>query len=139
MKSQSNGETEGAVGGSSIPGSTPVGGHGYHAMKFPLAVYEEDKEKIDQYLQRFEAMSVAMGLERNKWNLKLSQGLRGTGYEVYTRLPPGHENNYDELKTALLKRFEVTSHTYRKKFRAAKREPGELFAAYSLRLKILSP
>ena len=135
LKTQTKGEIDAAEGSSSSPGATHMTGQGYHAMKFPLAVYDESKEKIFQFLDRFEAMAIAMGLERSRWALKVSQALRGSGYEVYTRLPPGQENQYEELKAALMKHYEVTAQTYRKKFRSSRREPGELFAAYSLRLK----
>ena len=135
LKTQTKGEIDAAEGSSSSPGATYMSGQGYQAMKFPLAVYDESKEKIFQFLDRFEAMAIAMGLDRTRWALKVSQSLRGSGYEVYTRLPPGQENQYEELKAALMKHYEVTAQTYRKKFRSSRREPGELFAAYSLRLK----
>lgn len=50
-------------------------------------------------------------------------------YEVY-RLPPGHENNFDCLKNALLKRYELTASAYRYKFCGTRREKGETRPIY---------
>ena len=128
------GVTDGAMGGGVPPGSESTSRRDYQAMKWPLQPFEPEKERIDQYLEKYEAMAIAMGLDKQKWCLKLSQGLRAESYEVYARLPPGLQNDYPALKAALLKRFEITAHSYRRKFRTAKREPGELFSSYSVRL-----
>ncbi|GKG59419.1 hypothetical protein Tco_0605070, partial [Tanacetum coccineum] len=55
LKTQTKGEIDGVEGSSSSPGATHMSGHGYHAMKFPLAVYDQSKERFDQYASRFEA------------------------------------------------------------------------------------
>jgi len=45
--------------------------------------------------------------------------------DVYQRLPAKEVDNYESLKTHLLKRFRLTEGGYRKKFKMSKLEVGE--------------
>lgn len=70
---------------------------------------------IDKYMEKFQKLAKSYQLPRDKWNFRLSQDLSGAAYEVYSRLPPGHENNFECLKVVLLKWYKLISHMYRQK------------------------
>ena len=49
-------------------------------------------------------------------------------------LPPVEASNYQALKTALLKRYELTEDGFKQKFRSCRPENGETFMQFSVRL-----
>ena len=51
--------------------------------------------------------------------------LKSKALEVYARLPEAEITNYNKLKQALLKRFNLTEEGFRTRFRMAKPEGGE--------------
>jgi hypothetical protein len=53
---------------------------------------------------------------------------------VYSRLPPEDSMNYDVLKDALLKRFQLTEEGLKQKFRHAKQDKGESSRQFMTRL-----
>ena len=105
-------------------------------MGFHLDVFQEKLEGIDQFLERFQSLAEVNNLDPTKWALKLSLSLRGRAYEVYARLSPEERNNFDEVKRALLKQFEVSSENYRKKFRNTRKERHETFKQFGNRLDL---
>ena len=104
------------------------------AMTFPLDPFNDRLESIDLYLDRFEALANEYNLDNSKWNLKLSQALRGVAYDTYAKLPPQRRNEYTELRSALLRRYELTPEAYRQKFRTLRKEKTETFAQFTDRL-----
>ena len=62
--------------------------------------------------------------------MHLSALLKGKALDVYSRLPTDDSMDYEKLKTALLKRFELTEEGFRKRFKAARPEKGETFVQY---------
>ncbi|XP_041379581.1 trichohyalin-like [Gigantopelta aegis] len=84
--------------------------HNHFESKGPkLPYFEEGKDDMDVYLQRFERYANAQQWSRDKWAMHLSALLKGKTLEVYSRLPPDQAFQYDVLKTALLRRFDLTS------------------------------
>ncbi|KAJ8038245.1 hypothetical protein HOLleu_15611 [Holothuria leucospilota] len=95
----------------------------------------EDTEDLDAYLQRYERYATNQGWQRVDWAINLSALLKGKALEVYSRLPPVDANDYDKLKEALLKRFQLTEDGFRQKFRSVKPEEGETASQFACRLE----
>ena len=60
--------------------------------------------------------------------------LKGKALEVYSRLSSADSNNYDVLKLALLRRYQLTEENLRKKFYGSIPEVGESCSQYLDRL-----
>ena len=103
-----------------------------HKPKLPK--FEEDKDDMDIYLQRFERFAKMQKLKPEEWVVSLSPLLTGKGLEVYTSMPDTDLDNYDQLKLALLKRYQLTEEGFRKKFRESKSEKGETVHQFVARL-----
>ena len=88
-----------------------------HARNPKLPYFEENKDKMDSYLSRFEKYAVANKWDRSIWATYLSALLKGRALEVYDRLSVADANDYEKLKDALLKDFDMTEREFRKKFR----------------------
>ena len=105
------------------------------AAKAPkMPPFEESKDDIDSYLRRFERYAHAQGWKIETWATSLSALLKGRALDVYALLPYESACDYDALKTALLKRFELTEDGFRQKFRSCRPENGETFQQFSVRL-----
>jgi len=64
----------------------------------------------------------------------LSALLKGKALEVYSCLPVEEAHDFDKLKLALLKRFQLTEEGFKERFRTAKAERGESPAQFLARL-----
>ena len=82
---------------------------------------------MDSYLSRFEKYAVANKWDRSIWAAYLSALLKGRALEVYDRLSVVDANDYEKLKDALLKNFDMTERGFRKKFRNDRPERSETF------------
>ena len=100
-----------------------------------LPYFEVEKDYMDAFLQRFERYVVAQKWPPDQWAFNLSALLKGKALEVYSRIPPEQALEYDVLKEALLKRFEMTEDGFRKRFRNCRSEVRETFTQFSKRLK----
>jgi len=64
----------------------------------------------------------------------LSALLRGRALDVYSMMPTEYANDYDQLKDALLKRYQLSADGFKKRFRSAKPESGETPIQFLTRL-----
>ncbi|MES9950706.1 MAG: hypothetical protein ABW118_17245, partial [Candidatus Thiodiazotropha sp.] len=99
-----------------------------------LPYFDEQKDKMDSYISRFEKYAIANKWGEDRWAINLSALLRGRALEVYDRLSNDDANDYAKLKEALLKNFDMTERGFRKKFRFSKPEKSETFMQFSSRL-----
>ena len=106
-----------------------------HARNPKLPYFEETKDKMDSYLSRFEKYAVANKWNRSIWAAYLSALLKGRALEVYDRLSVADANDYEKLKDALLKNFDMTERRFRKKFRNDRPERSETFIQFGSRLR----
>ena len=105
-----------------------------HARDPKLPYFEESKDKKDSYLSRFEKYATANKWDKNVWAAYLSALLKGRALDVYDRLSTKDAADYDILKDALLKNFDMTERGFKKKFRYSRPERSETFIQFSSRL-----
>ena len=105
-----------------------------HARDPKSPYFEESKDKMDSYLSRFEKYATANKWDKNVWAAYLGALLKGRALDVYDRLSTEDAADYDKLKDALLKNFDMTERGFRKKFRYSRPERSETFIQFSSRL-----
>ncbi|XP_073238079.1 uncharacterized protein [Porites lutea] len=98
------------------------------APKLPSFV--DGKDDLDAYLQRFERFAATA----TGWASKLSALLSGRAIEVYSRLSEEAAQDYERVKLALMKRYDLTEDGYRRKFRVSKPEVDESPEQFIVRL-----
>ena len=79
-----------------------------HARSPKLPYFEKSKDKMDSYLSRFENK-----LDKSLWATYLIALLKGRALEVYDRLLVEYSADYDKLKYAFLRNFDMTMMTER--------------------------
>lgn len=104
------------------------------ALRPKLPKFEEGKDDMDAYLERFERFAVSQKWHEYTWAVSLSSLLTGKGLEVCASMPPDQASDYKALKTAVLKRYQLTEEGFRLKFRDSKPEHGETVVQFMARL-----
>ena len=99
-----------------------------------LPPFDDTKDDVDAYLQRYERYAVSQEWPKPDWAINLSALLKGKALDVYSRLDSKEANDYQVLKTALLKRYRLTEDGFRLRFRSARPEPGETPTQFAVRL-----
>ena len=90
-----------------------------------LPVFDDHKDDIDAYLARFERIATIYKCDKERWATALSTLLLGKALETYSRLPITDAIDYDKVKAALLKHYNMTEEGMRKKFRESRPEKRE--------------
>ena len=102
------------------------------APKLPSFV--DGKDDLDAYLQHFERFAKTANWDKTGWTAKLSALLSGRALDVYSRLSDEAANDYDQMKIALMKRYDLTEDGYRRKFRGTTPEVDESPDQFIVRL-----
>ena len=103
------------------------------APKIPA--FNEGKDEMDSYLLRFERYATAQKWEPDTWATGLSALLQGKALDVYALMPKEDALNYDKLKVALLKRYELTEEGFKRKYKKCRPENSETFQQFTTRMK----
>ena len=93
----------------------------------------DGKDDLYAYL-RFERFANTAKWHKTEWASKLSALLSGRALEVYSCLSEEAARNYDKVKIALMKKYDLTEDGYRHKFRASKPEVHESPDQFIVRL-----
>ena len=99
-----------------------------------IPAFDEGKDEMDSYLRRFERYADSQKWPKPCWATNLSALLKGRSLDVYALMPSEDALDYDKLKIALLKRFDLTEDGFRRKFKSSQPETGETFVQFSVRL-----
>ena len=100
-----------------------------------LPIFEDGKTDIDAYLLRFECFAESQEWPQHTWAINLSALLTGIALEVYSRLDDEEAEDYQVLKMALLKRYQMNDEGFRLKFLSSKGVDGESSTQYIVRLR----
>ena len=92
----------------------------YVTAKTPkIPAFDEGKDEMDSYLLRFERYATAQKWKKEDWATNLSALLKGKALDVYALMPVEEALNYDMLKAALLKRYELTEEGFKRRYRSS--------------------
>nr|XP_022307941.1 uncharacterized protein LOC111113940 [Crassostrea virginica] len=108
---------------------------GHVSSKIPkLPVFDDTRDEMDSFLLRFERCAEAQHWDKSDWALSLCALIRGKVLDVFALMPKTEALDYNVLKTALLRRYELTDDGFKKKFRSCRPEQCETFSQFSVRL-----
>ena len=84
-----------------------------------------DEDNIESYLTTFERIMAANEVNKERWSFQLAPHLTGKAQQAYAALPTDEAKNYDTLKEAILRRYDINEETYRQQFRKLRPKEGE--------------
>ena len=86
----------------------------------------EEGDDIEQYLTTFERLAMAYRWPRHEWAVLLVPYLSGRARSAYVAMDPTEAMDYDRVKEAILKKFEINEEVYRRRFRETRYAAVEL-------------
>ena len=89
-------------------------------------------DDIEAYLTTFERIMAAYEVEKTRRAYKLAPQLTGRAQQACTALIPATTGTYDEVKAAILRRYDMNE-TYRQQFRTTKKKPDETYRELATR------
>ena len=81
---------------------------------------------------------LAYEVKKEKWAYKLAPQLVGKAQQAYAGLTVADAGDYEKLKSAILRRYDIAEDSYRQRFRAARLRPGESNRELVARLDLAS-
>ena len=100
---------------------------GVKALHPKLPKFDEKKDDMDTFLERFERFAGSQGWPEEYWAVCLSPLLTGKGPQVHSSMPSDQANDYEELEKTTVKRYQLTEEGFRLKFRKGKPKKSKLF------------
>ena len=97
-----------------------------------------EADDIEAYLTTFERIMAAYEVEKTRRAYKLAPQLTGRAQQACTALIPATTGTYDEVKAAILRRYDMNEETYRQQFRTTKKKPDETYRELATRAHDLS-
>ena len=91
-------------------------------VKVPKLTENDD---IVVYMTTFERLMVAYEVKAERWVFKLATNLVGKAQQAYAALTTEDAMSYEKVKEAILQRYNITSESYRQRFRALRQKTGE--------------
>ena len=101
-----------------------------------LPVFRYNTDDIETYLERFERIANACKWDKSNWAIMLSSLLSGKALDVYGRLQISDATDYEKIKGALRKRYNLTEEGFRQKFRMSIPEESENPSEFATRIAI---
>ncbi|GFO39875.1 retroviral-like aspartic protease 1 [Plakobranchus ocellatus] len=90
-----------------------------------LPNFQDGSDDLDIWLTRFERFAESNGWSWEKWSSSLCALLTGRALDCYRWLSAEQAKDYDKVKEALMKKYDLTEDIYRRKFRTRKPAEGE--------------
>ena len=84
-----------------------------------------EDDDIEAYLTTFERLTNAYEVKRERWAFKLAPQLAGKAQRAYAAMGTEDASDYDKLKKAILRRYDINEESYRQRFRSATKKRDE--------------
>ena len=104
-----------------------MAGLGIHTPKDKASVFDParnirlvppfQEKEVDKYFAHFEKVADSLNWPKESWVLLLQSVLVGKAQEIYGSLSVEQSSNYEHVKEAILKAYELVPEAYRQKFR----------------------
>ena len=102
-----------------------------------VAKLTEDND-TEAYLTTLECLMKAYDVAKERWAFKLAPQLIGKAQQAYAAMLPDDAKDYDKIKDAILRRYDITEESYRQRFRLLKPKTEETIQELEARLRDLA-
>ena len=90
----------------------------------------QDSE-VDKYFLHFEKVASSLEWPKEVWTLLLQSTLIGKAREVYSALSVDQSSNYEVVKEAILKAYELVPEAYRQQFRGCRKGEQQTYVEFA--------
>ena len=85
-----------------------------------------DQYDIEAFLTTFKRMMGVFGIEQNRWASKLAPQLTGKAQKTFAAMRNAEASDYDQLKKAILKCYNISGETCRQRLRMSDESNQEM-------------
>eukprot|EP00731_Ephydatia_muelleri_P001970 Em0001g1970a len=96
-------------------------------------VSNTEQDDIESYLTTFEQIMRAYEVKDERWAVKIAPQLTGKAQQAYAAMKAEDAGNYQLVKEAILRRYDISEQTYRQRFRDAVMKKDETVSELNLR------
>eukprot|EP00731_Ephydatia_muelleri_P034136 Em0048g12a len=93
-----------------------------------------EQDDIESYLTTFERIMRAYEVKDERWAVKIAPQLTGKAQQAYAAMKAEDAGNYQLVKEAILRRYDISEQTYRQRFRDAVMKKDETVGELNVRL-----
>ena len=90
-----------------------------------------NENEVEKYFQHFEKVAVSLEWPKKMWPVLLQSVLKGKAQETYSSLCEEESFDYERVKMAILKAYELVPEAYRQKFRTFRKCENQTFVEFA--------
>ena len=102
----------------------------FEVTKQARLVPKFEEANVDGYFAHFERTALNLGWPKECWSMLLQTVLTGKAQIAYATLPTENCADYDLVKAAVLKSFELVPEAYRQKFRTQRKTENQSYVEF---------
>ena len=102
----------------------------FEVTKQARLVPKFEEANVDGYFAHFERTALNLGWPKECWSMLLQTVLTGKAKRAYATLPTENCADYDLVKAAVLKSFELVPEAYRQKFRTQRKTENQSYVEF---------
>lgn len=102
----------------------------FDVAKYIRLVPPFNEDDVDKYFVLFERVATTLKWPRNVWTLLLQCVLVGKAQQVCSLLPPEDSVDFDKVKVAVLRAYELVPEAYRQRFRRLRKQGSQTFVEF---------
>ncbi|XP_076843961.1 uncharacterized protein LOC143488888 [Brachyhypopomus gauderio] len=87
--------------------------------------------EVDTYFSLFERIATSLSWPKGLWTLLLQSKLVGKAQEAYSALSLQESMDYDVVKTAILRAYELVPEAYRQRFRSCRKSDSQTYVEFA--------
>jgi hypothetical protein len=103
----------------------------FETAKNIILVPKFQEKAVDKYFPHLEKVAENLKWPKKYWSSLLQSVLIGKAAEVYSALAIAHSSDYDKVKAAILKAFQLVPEAYRQKFRGCKKFHNQTYVEFA--------
>ena len=103
----------------------------FDAAKNIRLVPKFQEKSVDKYFTQFEKIAANLKWPREFWPTLLQSVLLGKAAEVYSALSLAESSDYDKVKDAILKAYQLVPEAYRQRFRKYKKFENQTYVEFA--------
>uniref|UniRef100_A0A672PHY8 CCHC-type domain-containing protein n=1 Tax=Sinocyclocheilus grahami TaxID=75366 RepID=A0A672PHY8_SINGR len=120
-----------------VPSAPSVATGSFDVSKHITLVPLFRETEIDSYFSAFERIATSLHWPKELWALLLQCRLVGKALEVFSTLSVEDSLNYETVKLAILRAYELVPEAYRQKFRGHKKNSCQTFVEFAREKSLL--
>ena len=103
----------------------------FDVTRYVKLVPQFNESDVDKYFQHFEKIAKNLHWPENVWSTLLQSALKGKAQETFAALSVDDSSDYDVVKAAILKAYELVPEAYRQKFTNYKKDDKQTYVEFA--------